>query len=155
MKKILTISIILKHGIIQDVVGMSKKVRIRVLDFDIVGALEDNSITLLNKMNVFEEIWPKEENTLNQENNRDKKLPDIIPECCPECGCPRENFVCKGLQATCSDIQTVDDEVIIPCSLDMSDWSITPVLIFCGECGRLILDHRFEVAKTILMWEKD
>ena len=157
MKKEYTISIILKQGVIQDVVGMSKKIRIRVLDFDFIGAPEDKSISLLNKMNVYEEIWPKEKNVPNQENNRDKKLSACIPDSFPECSCSKDNYVCRGLQATCTDIQTVDDknDVIIPSNLDMTDWSISPVLIYCGECGELLLDHRFEVAKTILMWEKD
>jgi hypothetical protein len=157
MKKITTISIILKQGIIQDVVGMSKKIRIRVLDFDFMGAFEDKSISLLNKMNVYEEIWPKEENVLNQENNRYKKLSACIPDSCPECGCSKDNYVCRGLQATSSGIQTVDDknDVILPSSLDMTDWSVTPVIVYCGECGLLILDRRFEVAKTILIWEMD
>jgi hypothetical protein len=147
----------LKQGVIQDIVGMPKNVRIRMLDFDSDRVMEDKSIHLPKNRKVSEETWPKEENVLNQENNRDEKLSACIPDSCPECGYSKDNYVCRGLQATCTDIQTVDDknDVIIPSNLDMTDWSISPVLIYCGECGELLLDHRFEVAKTILMWEKD
>ena len=154
MKKVYTISIILKQGVIQDIVGMPKNIRVRVLDFDFGGSPEDKSIHLLKDSRVKEAVWPKGTSTLNQDID-EKKLTEIIPDSCPECGCPRDSFICKGLQATSSDIQSVDEKVIYPSSLDMSDWSITPVLILCGECERLIWDHQLNVAKTILLWEKD
>ena len=157
MKKISTISIILKQGVIQDIVGMPKNVRIRMLDFDSDRVMDDKSIHLPKNRKVSEENWPKEKNILCLDNKKVDKLSACIPENCPECSCSKGNYVCRGLQATSSDIQTVDDknDVIFPSSLDMTDWSISPVLIYCGECGMLILDHRFEAAKAILMWEKD
>jgi hypothetical protein len=147
-----TITITLRGGVIQDITGIPDNVRIRVLDFDIDGVDEDKLIRLPDNIKALEEIWTKSNSIVHQENHQKEKLSQLIPAACPKCG--NDNYECRGLQYTHSDIQSVDDEnnVIIPSDLDMTDWSICPVLVYCGECGLILLDRRLEVAKAISIW---
>jgi hypothetical protein len=151
-----TITISLKSGLVQDVEGIPDNVKVRVLDFDVDGADVNRLIRLPDNSKALEKIWTNQRGSISQQNGSDEKLSQLIPATCPECGCQRDSYECRGLQYTLTDIESVDDEnnIIIPSELDMTDWSISPVLVYCGECGVLLLDRRLKVANAISIWDQ-